>query len=267
MLAYTIHQQKPYFKDIVLIHGLGGNSSIFKYQLDSFKQHFNVITIELPGHGTSPNTDSYQEPFTIQIAAQEVLKTLDHLKIKEAHFVGVSLGTIVIHQLLTDAPKRVKSVVMAGALTRFNPLSRSLLTLGNAVKSFTPHLWIYKLFAHIMMPKKNHKRSRDIFIREATKMKRSDFLGWYNIVAKVESIYKGSLKIPNTIEKLYVSGSEDHLFLKPLLEDLKKDLYAKKFVINHCGHVCNIEKHREFNDVSIDFLQKQGKVEAIPKSS
>ena len=33
-----------------------------------------------------------------------------------------------------------------------------------------------------MLPKKNHKRSRDIFIREATKMERADFLGWYNIV-------------------------------------------------------------------------------------
>ena len=72
-----------------------------------------------------------------------------------------------------------------------------------------------------MLPKKNHKRSRDIFIREATKMERADFLGWYNIVAKVECVYQNSRKLPNKIAKLYVSGREDHLFINPLLADIK----------------------------------------------
>ncbi|KMK77386.1 alpha/beta fold hydrolase [Alkalihalobacillus pseudalcaliphilus] len=265
MLEYTIHQRKPHFSDIIFIHGLGGNSSIFKNQMDSFKQHFNVITIELPGHGQSPNVYSYKEPFTFKTVAEEVLKTLDHIKIKEAHFVGVSLGTIVIHQLLELAPSRIKSVVMAGAVTRFNLFSKVLLKMGNVAKTFTPHLWIYKLFARIMLPKKNHKRSRDIFIREATKMERADFLGWYNIVAKVECVYQNSRKLPNKIAKLYVSGREDHLFIKPLLADIKSDHHAKSFVIEQCGHVCNIEKPHEFNHASISFLLNQ--IKTMKKSS
>lgn len=39
-----------------------------------------------------------------------------------------------------------------------------------------PHSVLYNLFAIVMMPKKNHKQSRQLFVKQAKKMKRNDFI-------------------------------------------------------------------------------------------
>ena len=36
---------------VVFLHGFGGNYNIFHNQMDYFKEHFNLLFIDLPGHG------------------------------------------------------------------------------------------------------------------------------------------------------------------------------------------------------------------------
>ena len=214
MLEYKVYNKDHSNEDLILLHGIGGNSNIFYKQLKFYREHFNVITIHLPGHGNSPSIDAYSKDFSHQRAADEVLKTLDFLNIKRAHFVGVSLGSVIIHYILKDSPERIQSAVLAGAITRFNLFSRVLIQLTKAIKSITPHMWIYNMVAHIIMPKANHKMSREVFVREAKKMKRSDFIGWFNTLNKIATSYDKVPKIAKHIPKLYVSGSEDHLLKK-----------------------------------------------------
>lgn len=257
MLDYTIHNAAKNQENLVLIHGFGGSSNIFYKQFDAYKEHFNVITINLPGHGHSPDILSYSKEFSIKLVTREVLRTLNALGIWRAHFVGVSLGSIIIHQLLQENPDRVKSVVLVGAVTRFNFSSKALLLLGKLIKGFTPHLWIYSFFAQIMMPKENHRKSREIFIKEAIKMKKSDFLGWYDIFWSIEESYQDVKSNAPHVPKLYVSGREDHLFLGPLIKDIENDHQANLVVLEKCGHVCNIESPKEFNEISVGFLLEQ----------
>ncbi|MDT9024111.1 MULTISPECIES: alpha/beta fold hydrolase [Rossellomorea] len=255
MLEYNVHQGvgKEY---VVFLHGIGGNSRIFGKQLDIFKKSYNVITIHLPGHGESPSVESYNEKFTIDLNVREVLKVLDHLKVERAHFIGISLGSVLIHALLQTAPNRVKSAVLGGGITRFNLLSNTLLKIGDAVKNIIPFMWLYKIFAYIMMPKSNHKVSRKLFIREAKKMNRNDFLGWYRLTPYVKSTYASVQERASHIPKLYISGKEDHLFVQSLDQDTKGDPSATKVFIEDCGHVCNVEKPREFNRLALDFIYK-----------
>ncbi|MCP3030077.1 alpha/beta hydrolase [Halobacillus sp. A1] len=255
MLEYKVYSRVNGNEDLVLLHGIGGNSNIFYKQLKYYREHFNVITIHLPGHGNSPSLENYGKDFSQSLVAKEVLKTLDFLKIEKAHFVGISLGSVILHYIMKLNPERVASAVLSGAITRFNLFSKFLLLVGRTIKSITPHLWIYYLFAHIIMPKANHKKSRDIFIKEAKKMKREDFIGWFNSVNKVAQSYDLVPKIAGKIPKLYVSGSEDHLFIENLQKDIKQDLNAKMKIIERCGHVCNIERYKEFNRITIDFLK------------
>ncbi|WP_175989165.1 alpha/beta fold hydrolase [Bacillus sp. Marseille-Q1617] len=259
MLEYRVHQGE-FEEYVVFVHGIGGNSNIFGKQLHAFKKHYNVVTIHLPGHGQSPSVKSYDEKFSIELNLREVLKVLDHLKIERAHFVGVSLGSIFIHALLQRYPHRVKSAVMAGCITRFTLFASILLKLGDAIKAFIPFMWLYKIFAYIMMPKKNHAVSRKLFIREAKKMNRHDFLSWYRLTPYVKSTYMGVQKKSSNIPKLYISGKEDHLFVKALDRDIQGDPSAEKIFLEDCGHVCNVEKPKEFNDYALEFLSRQKRI-------
>jgi pimeloyl-ACP methyl ester carboxylesterase len=43
---------------------------------------------------------------------------LDFLKIEKSHFVGISLGTILIRQLAEMYPHRVESMILGGAILK-----------------------------------------------------------------------------------------------------------------------------------------------------
>lgn len=255
MLEYNIHHGVGK-EHVVFLHGIGGNSRIFCKQLETFKKYYNVVTIHLPGHGNSPGVESYNEPFTIDLIVREVVAVLDEIGITKAHFIGISLGSVVIHELMQKVPHRVKTAVLGGCITRFAFVSNTLLKLGHAVKSIIPFMWLYKLFAYVMMPKSNHKISRKLFIREAKKMKRKDFLGWYRLTPLVKSTYASVQEKASHIPKLYISGKEDHLFVASLVEDTKGDPSAEKVFLDNCGHVCNVERPSEFNRLALDFLYK-----------
>ena len=54
MVYYTIYRsEKSSHKWITFIHGAGGSSSIWFNQVRFFKKYFNVLLIDLRGHGRS----------------------------------------------------------------------------------------------------------------------------------------------------------------------------------------------------------------------
>ncbi|MCA1031389.1 alpha/beta hydrolase [Bacillus timonensis] len=259
MLEYLLYDKCPNEEYVVLIHGIGGSSRIFYKQLRELKKEYKVIAIHLPGHGKSPDVDHYPD-FSPEQTAREILAVLDYLKVKKAHFLGISLGSMAIHTIMQTAPERVHSAVLGGAITRFNHFSKFLVFLGNLIKSFVPFMWIYKIFAYVMMPRNNHKMARQMFIKEAVKMKRSDFLAYFNLVPLAANSYKFVQSRASHVPKLYLSGNEDHLFLDNLRKDIKDDPAAQLVVFQNCGHVCNIDQSDQFNQEMMNFLKKQTKL-------
>ncbi|WP_347550047.1 alpha/beta hydrolase [Pseudalkalibacillus hwajinpoensis] len=265
MLDYQYHHK--YNKEtIVLLHGLGGNTTMFHKQMDAYKKHFDVLAINLPGHGNSPCPTSYTQPFSFAIINNEILDTLDTLNIKRAHFVGISVGAIVVHDFLQRNPERAISAVLGGCITRYNAFSAFLLFASNLLKNVIPHMLLYKVLAHIIMPRNNHKISRDFFVREAQKIDKSRILPWVDLVQHVRTTYVDVQKNSKNVPKLYISGAEDHLFVKAILEDTKKDQSSERLILEKCGHVCNLEKPREFNDASLKFIgeNKRNEVQNYP---
>jgi len=52
-------------------------------------------------------------------------------------------------------------------------------------------------------------------------------------------------------------GGEDHLFLAPVKKLVQNDRYSQLQIVPNCGHVVNIENPLVFNELSIDFIDKQ----------
>jgi pimeloyl-ACP methyl ester carboxylesterase len=125
----------------------------------------------------------WEMQYTFEVVTRDILEVLDHLQIPPAHFMGVSLGTILARQLAEMAPTRVKSLVMAGAVTRLTVQSRILVFLGNTFKRIIPYMWLYKLFAFVIMPNKNHKQSRILFINVAQKLYQKEFIKWFKFLS------------------------------------------------------------------------------------
>ena len=119
---------------------------------------------------------------------QGAKEILDHLKIKTSHFAGISLGTILIRNLAEKHPERVKSMIMGGAIMKLNLKSQFLMRVGVLFKSVVPYLILYKLFAFIIMPRKNHKKSRLIFVNEAKKLYQKEFVRWFKLTSEINPL-------------------------------------------------------------------------------
>ena len=53
MINYTIYENSNSKQWVTFVHGAGGSSSIWFKQIRDFQKHFNVLLLDLRGHGNS----------------------------------------------------------------------------------------------------------------------------------------------------------------------------------------------------------------------
>ncbi|KGX86359.1 alpha/beta fold hydrolase [Pontibacillus litoralis] len=259
-LSYTTYRNEAVQPWIIFLHGLGGNYQIFNKQIEPFRAHYNLLFINLPGHGQSPYRKTNN---LLSTTSKQVIDVLNAEKIPSAHFLGVSLGTVIMQQIAMEYPDRIKSMVLAGAAGKWLKWGEWIgrLAISFPFRYILPYMLPYTIFAHILMPKPNHSKSRNIFLQEARKLGKPAYLGWTYVIRDSYKVYEQLRENLNTIPKLYVSGAEDHMFLKGIQNHVKLEAKAKLHTIPHCGHVCNIEEADIFNGLALEFLEQVGKEE------
>ncbi len=253
---------KTYYKSaeapwVTLVHGVGGSSIVWYKQLRDFSKHFNVLVVDLRGHGKSRDLfAAYMgRDYTFEDISLDVIEILNHLEIKKSHFIGVSLGTILIRVIAELDPDRVESMTLAGAITRLNIRSRFLVFVAKLFKPIIPFMWLYRLFARILMPNKRHKESRYIFIKEAQKIYRREINRWFKLLKDVNPLLQYQVEKNPSIPTLYLMGEEDHLFLQPVRVLVNQNEMARLVTIKNSGHVCNVDQPQAFNKYAIEFIQ------------
>lgn len=222
----------------------------------AFQQKYNVLLIDLRGHGKSKKP-IYEKLKRYQFdnIGDEVIEVLNHLEIASTHWVGISLGTIIIREITERFPERTRSMIMAGAIMKINFRGQVLMRLGDLLKSVIPYLLMYRLFAYIIMPRNSHKESRYLFINEAKKLYQKEFTRWFSLVADVNPLLKYFRFKDAHVPTLYIMGEEDHMFLPSITKIVQGHSSASLHVIPACGHVVNVEKPLAFNEVAMRFLK------------
>lgn len=256
MLYYKDYIHKDSEEWVTFIHGAGGSSSIWYKQVKEFKAHYNVLLIDLRGHGKSQEMFEryFTNEYNFENISKDILEVLDHLKIKQSHFVGISLGTILMRTICELAPERVKSLVMGGAVTRLNVRSKLLVALGNATKKFVPYMWLYKFFAWIIMPRKRNQESRILFANQAKKLCQKEFVRWFTLTYKLNPLLRYFNENDTRLPTLYLMGDEDYMFLPQVMQLVENHTTSALQVVPNCGHVCNVEQPDFFNNSAITFI-------------
>ena len=253
LLHYEIHQHIDNQEWILLVHGAGGSTRTWKRQVQQLGAKYNLIIMDLPGHGQNANR-KINRIYSFESIAHEIWKIVDHLQISKIHLVGISLGTILCLQIRTLYPNRILSVIMPGAIVQLNLKLRVLANLSLGIAKIIGYRNFYKLSAHIMMPRNNHKKSRDVFIKESKALTEEEFKRWtnlyYNLNKKLNQLFKETTTIPHFL----IMGSQDHLFLPAAKIFAKYHSNASIEIIPKCGHVVSIEKAQKFNDLCLSFL-------------
>jgi len=107
---------------LVLVHGSGGDSSVWEPQLKALSSTFHIIAVDLPAHGQSkghPETTSTQY-------ARWLKELLTSLNLPPFVLAGHSLGGIIAQQFACMFPEMLRGLVLIGSAMRFEIQSEYL---------------------------------------------------------------------------------------------------------------------------------------------
>ena len=84
MLNYSIYPHADSSVWVTFVHGAGGSSSIWFKQLREFKKQFNVLLLDLRGHGKSKPAlkDAFDDRYTFDFVTEDILEVLNHAQKK-----------------------------------------------------------------------------------------------------------------------------------------------------------------------------------------
>lgn len=101
---------------LLLVHGWAMHGGVFAPLLPALTPHFEVITIDLPGHGHSRESAL---PLALDAVAEALAEALAAVSASRVLVAGWSLGGLVAMTLAARHPARVCGLVMMAASPRF----------------------------------------------------------------------------------------------------------------------------------------------------
>ena len=235
---------------LILIHGFLGSSKMWEPQINFFKNHFRVITPDLPGFGKSNKAKSHN---SIQSIANLLMDCLEEKKIDKFYLLGHSMGGMIVQEMTKKYGNKIVKLIcystgprgeMPG---RFESVDQSRENLKKKGLEITA-----KNIAKTWFVRKENAKYFDICIEagKQTSTKAVDdaliaFKNW-NGVDTLKNIKN---------ETLIVWGDQDKSYNLEQIKTLEKSIKKSKLVIfKNCAHNVHLEQPDQFNNTIKNFL-------------
>ena len=241
-------------KRLVFVHGYLGGSPQWAGQVETFGDHFEVVTPDLPGFGLAGDL---QAPETIREFATFVFEDLERRGIDRFHLVGHSMGGMIVQEMAALAPERIDRLVLYGTGPvgnlpgRFETLDESRRKVNDeGVEATGPRIaatWFlhgeasagYPLCAKLAL-----RASTQAALAGLTAMEH-----WSGLSALA------GIRAPTLV--LWGDGDRAYNWSQP--EQLWRGIAgARLAVIPGCAHAVHLEKPRLFDAMLEDFLLPAG---------
>lgn len=96
---------------ILFLHAAFVNHNMFQAQIDYFQDKYNILTLDLIGHGKSVKVRKSDRIDQMSLWISRILKTE---KIEKVHIVGISLGAVIAQDFANRYPEAVQSLACFG---------------------------------------------------------------------------------------------------------------------------------------------------------
>jgi pimeloyl-ACP methyl ester carboxylesterase len=239
---------------VVLLHGLGGNSSNWFFNISALSTKYRVIAPDQIGFGRS---DKPLINYRVGTYVDFLDKFLEGLNVERATLVGNSMGGWIAALYAVKYPKRVERLVLVDAAGFAPPKEFDLSTLSGLNPSTREQA---RYLAGLVFFNPLFKTDAAVDATLAARISAGD---GYTIQSLVESIYRNEDMLDGKLSAvkqpvLIIWGRDDGL--TPLAregEKFKRELPSAQFVVfDQCGHVPQVERAAEFNAAVLKFLSQ-----------
>lgn len=222
-------------RDLVFIHGSGADHRIWIKQYTKLKDDFNIIVIDLPGHGQSEGKGEQE----VSLYVDWVRQFLDSLTVKKPVLIGHSLGAAISLVFAIHYGNLLSGIVPVGGGARMTVNEMILKGLK------TDPDFVIALVAKFAVSKENRERlSRTL--TEGLSSVGPDVL--YGDLLACDRLDIRDLVSRIDIPTLIICGKDDKMTPPELSQFLSDSIPgAQLSLIENAGHMVMLEDAEAFN--------------------
>ncbi|MDF1660497.1 MAG: alpha/beta hydrolase [Planctomycetota bacterium] len=248
---------------LLLIHGLGSDLQIFRWNAREWAKHFHVFALDLPGHGRSAKPPI---PYSLSFFQRVIRGFMKAKTLNKARVLGYSMGGLISTLFASNHPELVERLVLlapAGYRSDKTPV-KTIKRMARVLKN--P---LYPLVRDSLFKKRFHSfyhrftPEMDLLFEEALAIsKRRDYLGWLQAVGQsLESILRnpgnpayGKVKAPTLI----LFGENDRIVPASCARKMAREIpNASVSLYPNCGHSLVVEQRDLVTDDVLSFLRRE----------
>lgn len=242
-------------RPVVLIHGYPFNRSLWNEQIEALSSTCRVIAPDLRGFGESDAAATA----SMNDMAQDVAHLMDHLEIPQAAIGGLSMGGYVALAFYKQFPSRVRAIVLADTRAQADTEESKQTRAQQAKKALDEGMagiadtMLPKLLTPETVSKRPEvvKRVRDMMLKTKPEGAAAALRGMAERDDHTELLSK--IAVPSLI----LVGAEDAITPVADSEKMHHAIAGSRLVVlEHAGHVSNLERTEQFNDALLGFMKE-----------
>ncbi len=245
---------------VIFLHGFPFDKTMWHLQLDALQATYHLISLDIRGFGKSKDDTT---PLSIDLFTDDLIAFMDQLSIEKAVLCGLSMGGYIALNAVNRFPDRFEALVLCDTQCiadtpeakekRYETIED---IKANGLTGFTD-AFVKKVFCKesLKTKKKLVSQLKSVI---ASNQPQAVIQGLTAIAERAETC---SILSKITIPTLIICGSDDAV--TPLSKSEYMQLQIKGSVlqvIEHAGHVSNLEQPEAFNKHLNEFLKTVGSV-------
>ncbi len=258
---------------VLALHGFTGSVATWRGFTEAARGDFTVVAVDMLGHGASDAPDDPAR-YTMERCVEDLAGVLDHLGIRQAVWMGSSMGGRIALACATIVPERCAALVLEGAspgladegerlqrMVNDEALARRILREG--ARPFVDYWESIPLFAS------QARLSPEARATLRAQRLKNDARGLANSLKGAGTGAQPPVhdRLPSLdMPVLCVVGAEDTKFRaigQEMCRVLPKSTLA---VIPDAGHATHLEQPQQFNRTVLEFLRGLDMRDARPAS-
>jgi pimeloyl-ACP methyl ester carboxylesterase len=253
------YDQQGTGEPLILIPYSAADHACYAFQVSEYAKHFTCISLDLRGTGES---DKPEGAYTIEGLADDVAAFMQALGIRRAHIAGLSLGAATGMWLAAKYPEKALSLSLHSAWPKTDPFIKTVVESWQAMAKATENVAetvVRAIFPWCLTPELYAAKPQYIqqladFVRSRPAQPLEAFIQQLNAVISHDAEAQlGRIMAPTLISFGRVDLVTSTRFAEPMTSKIRG---AELMIFEGCSHAPIYEKVEEFNQKTLQFLQR-----------
>jgi len=242
---------------IVMIHGLGGCGRFWEGQREFLDRDFQVLTLDLPGHGKSG-----WMPLNLREMAMDIRQILSSMGVSHFSLLASSMGGLVALELYRMAPEEIMRTCLVGAIPKFArgpeyPAGLDIDKIRTLSHQFDGNdALILDIFFRSLFTMKERQDGRFQWVkqlRQKEALPRREALKHFLDILEKTDLRDRISRIICPLQ--FITGTEDYICPRPVMDWIAEHTHNARFdFMEGYGHLPFLVGLEEFNRLLEDFL-------------